>query len=117
MGRVKRIVIILVAALLVAGAVRVMAASFDHSVVPVPGDYDGDGRTDAAIFTPGDGVWHIVYSSGGTLTVQWGNGFDDVAQGDYDGDGRTDIAVFRTLQRTLFIRYATGATTGIVIEF
>ena len=26
--------------------------------VPVPGDYDGDGRTDAAIFRPSTGLWY-----------------------------------------------------------
>lgn len=40
---------------------------------PVPGDYDGDGKTDPAIFQSGPRVFWILYSSGGGLkVVQWG---------------------------------------------
>ncbi len=40
--------------------------------VPVPGDYDGDGKTDLAIWRPASGMWWIFKSTGGTLSLQWG---------------------------------------------
>ena len=69
--------------------------------MPVPGDYDGDGRTDVAVWRPSEGVWYIIRSSDHVaFAQQWGLGFapynDVPVSGDFDGDGRTDIAVWRT---------------------
>jgi hypothetical protein len=44
---------------------------------PVPGDYDGDGKTDYAVFRPSTGAWYIWYSSRNAAGVyQWGGATD-----------------------------------------
>ena len=63
---------------------------------PVPGDYDGDWKTDFSVFRPSEGNWYVQRSSDNTLLAyNFGIADDKMAQADYDGDGRTDAAVFR----------------------
>ncbi len=58
-------------------------------------DFDGDGRAVITVFRPSNGFWHIMKSSGGYSSIQWGQKDDALVPGDYDGDGTTDLAVYR----------------------
>jgi uncharacterized delta-60 repeat protein len=63
--------------------------------LPAPGDFDGDGTTDRAVFRPSEGNWYILFSSGGWTGLHFGLNGDMPVTGDYDGDGRSDVAVIR----------------------
>jgi len=64
---------------------------------PVPGDYDGDGKTDFSVFRPSTGQWLVLRSSDQAWdwVVAWGTPTDVRVPADYDGDGKTDRAVWR----------------------
>nr|HPJ72479.1 C1 family peptidase [bacterium] len=55
------------------------------------GDYNGDGRSDIAVFRPSTGQWLIR----GRTKFYFGQTGDVAAPGDYDGDGTTNPGLFR----------------------
>ena len=80
----------------VGGSVQASQAWGTSSDKTVPGDYDGDGKTDFSVFRPSTGYWYITNSSdGATQGISFGQSGDITAPADYDGDGKTDAAVFR----------------------
>ncbi len=80
--------------------VRQQLGAASSGDLPVPADYDGDGRADLAVWRrvegTGEGVWYIQRSSDDQIVrQQWGAAGDVPVPADYDGDGRRDIAVWR----------------------
>ena len=80
----------------------------DGESIPVPADYDGDGRADLGIYYPQSSVWKIAFSrddwniakaeaklpeSG--LEIAFGEPGDIPYAGDFDGDGRAELATYR----------------------
>jgi len=74
-------------------------------------DFDGDGRSDIAVYR--DGGWFIRRSSdAGMTSVSWGIAQDIPVPADYDGDGKADIAVYRNGD-WFILRSSDGGVTSL----
>ena len=67
-------------------------------VIPILGDWNGDGRTKIGVYK--DGAWYLDYLGEGTWTANTKSygfgaaGYTPVI-GDWNGDGRTKIGVYK----------------------
>src|SRR5207244_8572861 len=68
------------------GAFQIYFGASDD--IPVPGDYNGDGKTDAVIFRPSTGLWYGLQTGAAAIVLQMplGEAGEIPLAGDYDGD-------------------------------
>ncbi len=103
----------------------------DSTRPPLPGDYNGDGRTDVLLWTTQNGKtgYHRYLSNGTTLVLtnssplpSWDNGKVAPQQivGDYNGDGLTDVLMwyvpFNNGRYNLYLANSSGFDSAVATD-
>ncbi len=86
-------------------------------------DFDGDGKSDIAVWRPTTAIWFILYSGKNYdfaehKYFQLGLPGDTPLAGDFDGDGLADLAVWRPSNGTWYLKTSsTGFNTISAVQW
>lgn len=78
-------------------------------------DFDGDSKSDPAIFRPASGDWWYLSSVDGAhrAVPNWGRSSDVLTPADYDGDLKTDFAFWRPGNTSFYVLNSFDSTFRI----
>jgi hypothetical protein len=80
--------------------------------VGVPGDYDGDGKTDLGVYLETSGLWMGLLSSDGyqhmVSGIFGGPGYTALRAGDYDGDAKDDPGIYHRTSGLWYVFLSTS---------
>ena len=100
-----------------ANRVLVTVLDNDLGTATLAADFDGDGKTDYAIFRATTAQFFVKKSTdSSTEVVTWGNAamLDRPVPADYDGDGKTDYAVYRPATAQFFVKQSSTGAAEVV---
>ena len=85
--------------------------------VLVPGDYDGDGKDEIAVWQQTNQTWYWKRAPDGPIfQVTFGTRSSIPIPADYDGDGRLDLAYWEPRAGKIYVSYSRGRSVDRVID-
>lgn len=91
-----------------------VAGSYTCSYSPsgdVRSDFDGDGRSDFALYRPSEGIWYVLPAhANGFFGFRWGLNGDIPTPADFDNDGKTDAGLFRPSEGVFYVLRSSDLT-------
>ena len=80
-----------------------------------PGDFDGDGKTDVAIYDQTAAVFYVSESGGKSIALPYGNPahVNIPVAGDFDGDGKADFAIFDQTAAVFYVSESGGRSIAL----
>jgi hypothetical protein len=81
--------------------------------IPEPGDYDGIGHLEPAVYRPSTAQWLILGPSGLRSFTFGAVNLDVPLRGDFDGDGKADPALYRPTTGQWFVLLSGG---GVLVR-
>jgi hypothetical protein len=84
--------------------------------VLVPGDYDGDGMDEIAVWQRTNQTWYWRKAPEGAISqATYGSATSVPLPADYNGDGRLDLANWEPAEGKIYVSFTLGRTTDRVI--
>ena len=85
--------------------------------VLVPGDYDGDGYDEIAVWRRPDSTWYVQEVPGGAVwRSRFGSATAVPLPADYDHDGRLDLAYWEPSAHKIHVSFDHGRSVGLEIR-
>jgi hypothetical protein len=94
----------------VTGATTINISSSGALYHPI-NDYNGDGKSDLALYEPATGFWYILGLNVGSVSDQFGDARFLPCPGDFDGDGQSDYLIYTALYGGYWMVYYSGSQT------
>ena len=87
-----------------------------YGFILVPGDYDGDGRDEIAVYNQGDLTWYWRHAPDGPVSsAKFGTKTGIPVPWDYNHDGRLDLAYWEPSRGKIYVSFNHGRSVGLIV--